>query len=83
MSLLILESFFAVLAAAVSLAAFTAYRRSRRLAKRIERLAESYWELKYEQGQLNARLERLEGGAQGAPPAGATAFVPLSSLKKP
>ena len=58
--------------------------RAQWLAKRLERLSESYWELRYEHGQLRARLTRLEGGdvAPPAEPPQVTAFVPLSSLKK-
>ena len=72
--------------AAVVLAA-TAWAKARRLAKRLERLTESYWELRYEHGQLRAKLNRLDPDTpqskpEPAVPAGATAFVPLSSLKK-
>ena len=62
--------------------------RARRIARRLERLTESYWELRYEHGQLRARVTRLEpplddGQPQDASPkAGVTAFVPLSSLTK-
>jgi hypothetical protein len=60
--------------------------KARRLARRLERLTESYWELRYEHGQLRARVARLdpEQAAAVADPrtAGATAFVPLSSLKR-
>jgi hypothetical protein len=61
--------------------------RVRRVTKRLERLTESYWELKYDHGQLRTRVERLEpqapaAPAEAAPRAGATAFVPLSSLKE-
>jgi hypothetical protein len=74
----------AVLAAALALA------RARRATKRLERLTESYWELRYDHGQLRARVARLdpEAGAgattpaEPAPKAGGTAFVPLSSLKR-
>jgi hypothetical protein len=61
------------------------------VSKRLDRLSESYWELRYEHGQLTSRLNRLETNAGGAPalepelaaPAvGKTAFVPLSSLKR-
>jgi hypothetical protein len=61
---------------------------ARRVSKRLERLTESYWQLRYEQGQLRARVTRLEpadaapGPANPEQPAGATAFVPLSSLKR-
>ena len=67
--------------------AVLALSRARRLAKRLERLTESYWELRYEHGQLKTRLNRLdpEAPAAAAEPgrqAGVTAFVPLSSLKR-
>jgi hypothetical protein len=58
---------------------------ARRQSKRLERLTESYWELRYEHGQLRARVNRLEPEAQSSaapadPPA--TNFIPLSSLKR-
>jgi hypothetical protein len=63
------------------------------VSKRLERLSESYWELRYEHGQLRSRIARLEpapgehvpGEHEQQPRAqsGATAFVPLSSLKRP
>ena len=63
--------------------------KARRLAKRLERLTESYWELRYEHGQLRARVNRLDpsqasSAADDVPQmtGGATAFVPLSSLKR-
>lgn len=73
--------------------AVSALFRSRSLSKRAERLAESYWEVRYEIGQLKVRLNRLETGAgvkqpepdaeAAAPrPAATTTFVSLSSLKK-
>jgi hypothetical protein len=72
--------------AAVLLAA-AAFARARRLARRLERLTESYWELRYEHGQLRARLNRIDPEPSGAGPdptaaPGVTAFVPLSSLKR-
>ena len=83
-----LPSIFAGLAALVALWALW---RARGAAKRIERLSESYWELRYESGQLKARVTRLEveTGLREASPDPetrqapvATTFVPLSSLKK-
>jgi hypothetical protein len=71
--------------------AFAALVRARRTARRLERLSESYWELRYEYGQLTARVARLEGADTAhpsTPPVGAStgagtvAFVPLSSLKR-
>ena len=74
----------AVLAAALALA------RARRVTKRLERLTESYWELRYDHTQLRARVARLDpdeeaptgAPAEPAPQSGATQFVPLSSLKR-
>ena len=74
----------AVLAAALALA------RARRVTKRLERLTESYWELRYDHTQLRARVARLDPDAEApagmpaepAPQSGATQFVPLSSLKR-
>ena len=69
----------ALVTAAVALLA------ARRQSKRLERLTESYWELRYEHGQLRAHVNRLDAAAQPAkaetePPA--TNFIPLSSLKR-
>jgi hypothetical protein len=70
------------------LIAVAALVRARRTAKRLDRLTESYWELRYEHGQLRGRLKALEPQAAAAEPeqaglpAGTTAFVPLSSLKR-
>ena len=74
-----------LLTAAAVLLAAAALAKTRRLAKRLERLTESYWELRYEHGQLRARVNRLDPEQSAAQeperPAGTTAFVPLSSLK--
>ena len=81
---------------ALLLAAYAIFR-ARSAGRRAERLAESYWELRYEIGQLKVRINRLETGAglqepgadsepepEPAAPrtAPTTSFVPLSSLKK-
>jgi hypothetical protein len=69
------------------LLALAALMRARSLSRRIERLSESYWELRYEHGQLRSRLAQLEDPGAVARPApepsapGQT-FVPLSSLKR-
>jgi hypothetical protein len=68
--------------------ALLALAKARRLAKRLERLTESYWELRYEHGQLRARVNRLDpeqplqAAESGPQTSGTTAFVPLSSLKR-
>ena len=75
-------------AGAALLIAGAALLRARRVSRRLERLTESYWELRYEHGQLRARVARLDpeppaqAEADPATPPGATAFVPLSSLKR-
>jgi len=82
-------TFLWLLTCAACLLAVAALLRARRLAKRLERLTESYWELRYEHGQLRSRVARLD--PESPPPAstpetprtqGTTAFVPLSSIKR-
>jgi hypothetical protein len=83
-----LLTFQSLLAGASLCLAAVAFLWARRLSVRLERLSQSYWELRYEQGQLSARLAALEqppgpaaipGDQRMASP---TAFVPLSSLRK-
>jgi len=81
-----------LLTGAALLIAVGAFLRARRVARRLERLTESYWELRYEYGQLRARVTRLEPPVTEAGTAGkdvpheaarpASNFVPLSSLKR-
>jgi len=76
-----------LVAGAALLVALAALAKARRLAARLERLTESYWELRYEHGQLRARVNRLDpdqaaAASEASTPAGATHFVPLSSLKR-
>jgi hypothetical protein len=91
-----LLTFLWLLTGAAFLVALGAFARVRRVSKRLERLSESYWELRYEHGQLRSRIARLEPGdgdpgqpargdheQQPRAQSGATAFVPLSSLKRP
>jgi hypothetical protein len=77
------------LAAAAVLVALAAMLYARRVTKRLDRLTDSYWELRYEAGQLRARIARLEPpdtseapepAHEPAAPAGS--FIPLSSLKR-
>jgi hypothetical protein len=84
-----LLTFSGLLTVAAVVIAIAALLRARGATRRLERLSESYWELRYEAGQLKSRLSRLETatGIRDAdehpvPPPVATAFVPLSSLKK-
>ena len=77
-------SYWVVVGVVFAVAA-VAVERARRLSRRLERLKESYWDLRYELGQLQARVTRLEAErsdpAPAAPPP-ANNFVPLSSLKR-
>jgi len=79
-------TFLWLLTGAALVTAAAALLKARRVARRLERLTESYWELRYEHGQLRARVARLdpEQASAAADPrtAGTTAFVPLSSLKR-
>ena len=66
--------------------ALVAWGQARRTAKRLAQLSEMYWELKYQQGELRTRIQRLSGEAPPAPPQMsapeqlADGFVPRSSL---
>lgn len=78
-----------ILTGTAVLAALVAFARARRTARRLERLTESYWDLRYEIAQVRARVNRLDPEPEQAatasdPPTApaATAFVPLSSLKR-
>jgi hypothetical protein len=82
-----LVTFHWALTVAAVVVAVSAWAKTRRLAKRLERLTESYWELRYEHGQLRARVNRVDAedaptSSVAATPAVPTAFVPLSSLKR-
>jgi hypothetical protein len=76
-------------AAGALVVAGAALLKSRQTAKQFAMLSESYWQLRYEHGQLASRLERAESLIGQSPehpmipPADSTtAFVPLSSLKR-
>jgi hypothetical protein len=77
---------YGILVGAAFLAGVVAVERARRVSKRLERLREAYWDLRYEFGQVQARLSRLEAERTDQPPASQPAaannFVPLSSLKR-
>ena len=59
-----------LLTGAALLLALGVFLRTRRVARRLERLEESYWELRYECGQLRARVTRLEPAADPGIPGG-------------
>ena len=75
-----------VVAATGWLIALAALATARRLSRRVAQLNELYWQLKYDHGELKARVKAIaptpEEAAAAAPPQQQQAFVPLSSLKK-
>jgi hypothetical protein len=65
--------------------ALVAWSQARRTAKRLAQLSEMCWELKYQQGELRLRLQRMAGDQPAASPQAPPAqpgegFVPLTSL---
>ena len=61
--------------------------RAGRLARRLDALNQSYWELRYDYTRLRSQLARLDPGEaadEAAPPTspGQVAFVSLASMKK-
>jgi hypothetical protein len=72
----------ALLVAAVALSS------ARRLARKLDTLTQSYWELRYDFTRLRSQVSRLDPEQQPEEPAepaqqpSQVAFVPLSSIKK-
>ena len=69
------------------LVAVAALALARRLSRKLEKLTQSYWELRYDYTRLRAQVARLDTGEQAPeppapPPQQQVAFVPLSSMKK-
>jgi hypothetical protein len=63
------------------------YLAGRRNARKLEQLSQSYWELRYQHGQLRAQVNRLDPTQQPSEPEPtgerpAANFIPLSSLKR-
>ena len=75
-----------LIAGASLVVALVAWGQARRTAKQLAKLTEMYWELKYQQGELRVRMQRLTGEVPNPPPqtpapaSPGEAFVPLSSL---
>jgi hypothetical protein len=67
------------------LLAFASLATARRLSRRLAQLTELYWELKFDHGELKARVKAVahtpEEAAAAVPPV-QQSFVPLSSLKR-
>ena len=67
------------------LIALVALATARRVSRRLAHLAEQYWQLKYEHGELKARVRAIAPTAEEVeatrPPVQQT-FVPLASIKR-
>ena len=74
------------IAGAALIVALVAWSQARRTSKRLAQLSEMYWELKYQQGELRLRVQRMAGevpaptSPPGPPGQPGEAFVPLESL---
>lgn len=70
----------AAVAAVVAVASWVVARRAARQARDVTAM---YWQLKFEHGELKARVDRAmpDPGAPPKTPAG-TQFVPLTSVKR-
>ena len=59
---------------------------TRRLARKLEALNQSYWELRYDYTRIRSQVSRLDPDSpeaeQPPPAASGVTFVPLSSMKK-
>jgi hypothetical protein len=83
-----IETLLSFVTAVSLLIALVALRQARRSARRLEQLTQMYWELKYQHGELRARLQDSrpsppsseETPAQVA--AAGSAFIPLTALKR-
>ena len=70
------------------LLAAAAWIRAGRLARKLEALNQSYWELRYDFTRLRSQVNRLDPEAEPAEasapaaPTETVAFVPLNSIKK-
>ena len=69
------------------LLAAAAWNRAARLARKLEALNQSYWELRYDFTRLRSQVARLDPETEAAEPAPSApretvAFVPLNSIKK-
>ncbi len=74
----------------VALFAWAGWARAGRLARKLDALNQSYWELRYDFTRLRSQVARLDPGEpadeEPSAPAAASgqtvAFVPLSSIRK-
>ncbi len=58
----------------------------RRLARRVDAITRSYWDLRYEHTRLRSQVARLDpessAPVEPAAPAPSVSFVPLSTIRK-
>jgi hypothetical protein len=83
-----IETLLSFVTAVSLLIALVALRQARRGARRLEQLTQMYWELKYQHGELRARLQ----DSRPSPPSSeetpaqvasaGSAFIPLTALKR-
>jgi hypothetical protein len=76
-----------IAAAVALLVAAAAWQRASRLARKLEALNQSYWELRYDFTRLRSQVARLDPETEQAeppaqPPSETVAFVSLSSMRK-
>jgi hypothetical protein len=78
-----------ILLIGVALFAWAGWARAGRLARKLDALNQSYWELRYDFTRLRSQVARLDPGEPGEeePPVPAAvaptvSFVPLSSIRK-
>ena len=77
-----------LIAAVALLVAAAAWNRAGRVARKLEALNQSYWELRYDFTRLRSQVARLDPATEEAEPPspaqepGQVAFVPLASIKK-
>jgi hypothetical protein len=66
------------------LLALAAYMTARRTSRKLAQLTEMYWELKYDHGELKARVKALAGdeSSTGPPSPPVQGFVPIGDVKR-
>ena len=68
-----------VVAVVALIVALAAWAHARRTARQLAQVTEMYWQLKFDHGELKAKVDP-QAPAAAAPK---STFVPLSSIKKP
>jgi len=76
-----------VTAAVAAAIAVASWMRAGRVARKLDALTQSYWELRYDFTRLRSQVARLDpetapAEAPSAPPPGDGAYISLASMKK-